>query len=95
MTHTDFYYSWYSTVLCLVVSLCFVLLRVLAHIYINGANVHVCNLYKYKPVSMLASVASLVALIAGHIWMSFHFLSVGSMRIKEFPERPIQIMVFK
>jgi hypothetical protein len=63
--------------------------------YINGVNVHVCNLYKHKPMSKLASVASLVALVCDSHRMSFHFLSLGSMRIKEYPERPIQIMVLK
>jgi hypothetical protein len=68
---------------------------VLAHLYINGANAHVCNFYKNKPRSMLATVASLVKLIDEDLGMSFHFLVVGSMRIKEYPERPIQIMVLK
>jgi hypothetical protein len=68
---------------------------VLAHLYINGANAYVCNLYKYKPRSMLATVASLVTLIDEDLGMSFHFLIEVSMRIKEYPERPIQIMVLK
>ncbi len=45
-------------------------------------------------MSKLASVAALVALVLDAVWMSNHFLSMGSMRINE-PERPIQYMDFR
>jgi hypothetical protein len=45
-------------------------------------------------MSKLASVASLVALVLDAVWMSNHFLRVGSMRIND-PERPIQYMDFR
>jgi len=65
----------------LVFFLCFMLLRVLAHLYVNSVNVHISNLCKHKPMSKLASVASLVALVCDRLRMSFHFLSEVSMRI--------------